>query len=75
MQTTVVWHAYPQEAPPVAHRCYLVTVNDAVEGVITTVALWFDELNGFLEYRNTAVLAWAELPPPYVDIKASKRSV
>lgn len=64
-KTKVIWHPYPQEKPKM-EGVYLAT---AVFGSIKEVVTWYFESRRFGNKFDNYVIAWAEMPKPYEDMK------
>ena len=61
--TSVVWHAYPEEAPPFEYTEYLVTIKGR-DGKSDGVKSRFWEIDNWSSYGEM-IVAWAHFPDPY----------
>lgn len=59
-KTELVWHLYPDEAPTVDHKDYLVACQDEY-GRMVTVQMYVSPSQGWT-WEDTEIFAWAEIP-------------
>lgn len=65
-ENKVVWHKYPEDKPN-EKDTYIVTLKFGKD-LLTSTTDWIPEQNTFWDFGDS-VVAWAEMPEPYKEVK------
>ena len=69
-ENKVVWHPYPQEKPKNnSVKPYLVTIMCFSETIVDMEYYEDDSFKWCKSKEDERVIAWAELPDPYKELK------
>ena len=63
----VHWHSYPNEKPDILIHYLVSAIYNG--SIFTTIDMWIPKREWILKVDEVKIIAWAELPEPYKEVK------